>query len=60
MRAPSMAPGKPGFERIKWCFENTLITVFPMVLASVDDQGKSALWQRGKTIFMMAVILTRI
>ncbi|KAF9188139.1 hypothetical protein BGZ51_000723 [Haplosporangium sp. Z 767] len=39
--APSMLPGKPGFERIKWCFENTLVTVFPMVLASVDPQGAS-------------------
>ncbi|GJJ71708.1 ribonucleases P/MRP protein subunit RPP40 [Entomortierella parvispora] len=41
MRASSMTPGKPGFERIKWCFENTLVTVFPMVLGSVDDQGIS-------------------
>ncbi|KAG0212713.1 hypothetical protein BGX28_005746 [Mortierella sp. GBA30] len=39
--APAMIPGKPGFERIKWCFENTLVTVFPMVLASVDPQGVS-------------------
>ncbi|KAG0245006.1 hypothetical protein BGX31_008099 [Mortierella sp. GBA43] len=36
-----MVPGKPGFERIKWCFENTLTTVFPMVLASVDPEGNS-------------------
>lgn len=38
-----MVPGKPGFDRIKWCFENTLVTVFPMVLASVDDQGETLL-----------------
>ncbi|KAG0016645.1 Ribonuclease P protein subunit p40 [Entomortierella chlamydospora] len=36
-----MIPGKPGFERIKWCFENTLAVIFPMVLASVDPHGIS-------------------
>ncbi|KAI8363559.1 ribonuclease P 40kDa subunit-domain-containing protein [Mortierella sp. GBAus27b] len=41
LSSPSMVPGKPGFERIKWCFENTLTTVFPMVLASVDPEGNS-------------------
>ncbi|KAG0095561.1 Ribonuclease P protein subunit p40 [Podila epicladia] len=41
LQAPSMIPGKAGFERIKWCFENTLVTVFPMVLASVDPAGVS-------------------
>ncbi|KAG0044669.1 hypothetical protein BGZ83_010106 [Gryganskiella cystojenkinii] len=41
MRAPSMVPGKPGFDRIKWCFENTLVTRFPMLLASVDENGVS-------------------
>lgn len=41
LRAPSMVPGKAGFERIKWCFENTLVTVFSMVLASVDPAGAS-------------------
>ncbi|KAI1307391.1 hypothetical protein EDD11_004475 [Mortierella claussenii] len=41
LRGPAMLPGKPGFERIKWCFQNTLTTVFPMVLASVDAQGNS-------------------
>ncbi|KAF8939864.1 hypothetical protein BGZ58_008492 [Dissophora ornata] len=41
LRSPSMVPGKPAFERIKWCFENTLATVFPMVLASVDTEGRS-------------------
>ncbi|KAF9939935.1 Ribonuclease P protein subunit p40 [Mortierella antarctica] len=39
--APAMIPGKPGFDRIKWCFDNTLTTVFPMVLASVDPLGVS-------------------
>ncbi|KAG0003791.1 hypothetical protein BGZ65_001349 [Modicella reniformis] len=39
LRSPAMIPGKPGFERIKWCFENTLTKIFPMVLASVDPEG---------------------
>ncbi|KAI7821945.1 ribonuclease P 40kDa subunit-domain-containing protein [Gamsiella multidivaricata] len=41
LRAPSMIPGKPGFERIKWCFENTLTTTFPMLLVSVTPEGVS-------------------
>ncbi|KAG9325796.1 hypothetical protein KVV02_005720 [Mortierella alpina] len=39
--APAMIPGKPGFDRIKWCFDNTLTTIFPMVLVSVDPLGVS-------------------
>ncbi|KAG0207143.1 hypothetical protein BGX33_007008 [Mortierella sp. NVP41] len=38
---PAMIPGKSGFERIKWCFENTLATPFSMLFASVDSQGMS-------------------
>ncbi|KAF9124119.1 hypothetical protein BGW39_008437, partial [Mortierella sp. 14UC] len=41
LNTPAMIPGKPGFERIKWCFENTLITPFSMLFASVDPQGVS-------------------
>ncbi|KAF9419192.1 Ribonuclease P protein subunit p40 [Podila epigama] len=36
-----MKPGKAGFDRIKWCFENTYTGVIPMVLASVDQDGVS-------------------
>ncbi|KAG0369028.1 hypothetical protein BGX24_002584 [Mortierella sp. AD032] len=41
LNKPAMIPGKPGFERIKWCFENTLVTPFSMLFASVDPQGVS-------------------
>ncbi|KAG0280840.1 hypothetical protein BGZ95_008403 [Linnemannia exigua] len=41
LNKPAMIPGKPGFERIKWCFENTLATPFSMLFASVDPQGIS-------------------
>ncbi|KAG0231681.1 hypothetical protein BGW42_008696 [Actinomortierella wolfii] len=41
LRSPAMAPKKPGFERIKWCFENTLTDKFSMLLAHVDTQGES-------------------
>lgn len=34
-----MIPGKPGFERVKWCFENTLAKPFSMLFASADPQG---------------------
>ncbi|KAG0280334.1 hypothetical protein BGZ96_001602 [Linnemannia gamsii] len=41
LNKPAMIPGKPGFERVKWCFENTLVTPFSMLFASVDSQGVS-------------------
>ncbi|KAF9973111.1 Ribonuclease P protein subunit p40 [Actinomortierella ambigua] len=41
LRAPAMVPKKPGFERIKWCFENTLVEKFSMLIASVDAEGTS-------------------
>ncbi|KAF9140010.1 hypothetical protein BG015_001834 [Linnemannia schmuckeri] len=41
LNKPAMVPGKPGFERIKWCFENTFTAQFSMLFASVDPQGVS-------------------
>ncbi|KAG0269813.1 Ribonuclease P protein subunit p40 [Actinomortierella ambigua] len=41
LRAPAMVPKKPGFERVKWCFENTLVDKFSMLFASVDAEGNS-------------------
>ncbi|CAG8655713.1 6716_t:CDS:2, partial [Scutellospora calospora] len=32
----SMLPGKKGFERIKWCFNNTLSEPFPFIISYVD------------------------
>ncbi|RIB09120.1 ribonuclease P 40kDa subunit-domain-containing protein [Gigaspora rosea] len=33
----SMIPGKKGFERIKWCFDNTLSDPFPFLISYVDS-----------------------
>ncbi|CAG8733669.1 9244_t:CDS:2, partial [Cetraspora pellucida] len=33
----SMIPGKKGFERIKWCFNNTLSDPFPFLISYVDS-----------------------
>ncbi|KAG9060896.1 hypothetical protein KI688_007853 [Linnemannia hyalina] len=41
LNKPAMIPGKPGFERINWCFENTFAAPFSMLFASVDPQGVS-------------------
>ncbi|RIB00215.1 ribonuclease P 40kDa subunit-domain-containing protein [Gigaspora rosea] len=33
----SMIPGKKGFERIKWCFDNTLSDPFPFLISYIDS-----------------------
>ncbi|KAF9899703.1 hypothetical protein EC991_008430 [Linnemannia zychae] len=39
LNKPAMIPGKAGFERIKWCFENTFVASFSMLFAAADPQG---------------------
>ncbi|RUS32975.1 ribonuclease P 40kDa subunit-domain-containing protein [Jimgerdemannia flammicorona] len=37
LTAKSMVPGKKGYDRIKWCFENTLNKKFTFFIASVNS-----------------------
>ncbi|RHZ56987.1 hypothetical protein Glove_395g26 [Diversispora epigaea] len=32
----SMIPGKKGYERVKWCFENSLTESFPFLISFID------------------------
>lgn len=31
-----MVPGKKGYERVKWCFENSLTESFPFLISFID------------------------
>ncbi|RUS21509.1 hypothetical protein BC937DRAFT_92478, partial [Endogone sp. FLAS-F59071] len=36
LTAKSMVPGKKGYDRIKWCFENTFVKKFTFFIASIN------------------------